>query len=118
MLSFLTSVFAETVEAVNRAVTAGLKRNFCFCAAAGANSRVHFTRGPVPTAAKASVAALLARCPALRTASGLIRKALFSIKLLLGNSKVKISATVTASQGFVLIHEDILLKISLLKWFR
>jgi hypothetical protein len=104
LLSFLASVFAETVEAVYRTVAAGFERDFCICAAAGANSRMHFTRRPVPTAAKASVAALLARCPALRTASGLIRKTLFSIKLLLGNSKVKIGATVTASQGFVLIH--------------
>jgi hypothetical protein len=97
----LTSVFAETVKAVNRAVTARLERDLCLNAAAGTDRRVHFTRG---TGAPASVFSLLAGCPALWAAAGLVGKALLSVELLLGSSKFKIGATITAIQGFVLIH--------------
>jgi hypothetical protein len=80
---------------------------------------MHFalgTRSPVTTTTKAaaSVVSLLTGCPALGTTTGLIGKAPFSIEFLLGSREVKLRATVTAGQGFVLVHEDILLKISLL----
>lgn len=58
MLSLLSaSVFAETVKAVNRAITAGLERDFCFSAAAGTDCRMHFTLG---TGSSASIVSLLA----------------------------------------------------------
>lgn len=110
VLSILVAaVFTKTVEAVYRAVTAGLKRNLCFSAAAGTDCRMHFALGtgsPGATKAAASVVSLLTGCPALGTATGLIGKAPFSIEFLLGSREVKLRATVTAGQGFVLIHEE------------
>lgn len=109
----IASIFIKTFKTIYRAISTGLKRHFRIYTTAGTDCRVHFARGTGSPAAKASFSAvsLLACGPALGTATRLVGKALFSIELLLGCCENKIQATVTAVQGFVLIHEEILLKI-------
>lgn len=114
LVFLIAPVFVETVITVYRAVTAWLERDFRIGAAAGTDCRMHFARGTVSPVTKAASVSLLAGRSALGTAAGLVGKAPFSIELLLGSCKFKIRATFTAGQGFVLIHEDILLNFSLL----
>ena len=112
----VTPVVAKTVTTVHRLGAVRLERNPCYLTAAVACGLIHWpVLTVIPRTAEPAtlftIAAVFARPPAGGASGRLICKALFSIELLLGCCENKIQATVTAVQGFVLIHEEILLKI-------
>ena len=95
----------EAIAAVHGLVAARLEGNLSLLATVGADRSVHL-------ALRAGIAILSAeRRTALRAAARLVLEALLRIESLLGSSKHKFFAAVTASEGFVLIHNCILLKI-------
>ncbi len=95
---FLVTVSGlETVAAVHWPITGRLERHLGFSAAVSADSGIHL-------ALRAAAALLFAALTARQATARLVGKALFSEEFLLTGSKNKFSATVTASQGFVLEH--------------
>ena len=99
------TMISEAVAAVHGLVAARLEGNLSLLAAISANRGVHLTL-------RTSVAILSAeRRTALRAAARLILEAFLRIESLLGSSEHEFFAAVTASEGFILIHNCILLKI-------
>jgi hypothetical protein len=88
----------KTATAVNRTVTGGVKRYFCFYSATGAGDSVHPPLGP-----GAAVATLLAGCAAGGATNRVVFKTLFRVKRLLAGSENKVLLAVAAGQGFVYI---------------
>ena len=95
----------EAIAAIHRLVAARLEGNLGLLAAIRADRGEHF-------ALRASAAVLGAeRRTALRATARLVLEAFLGVERLLGSSEHEFFAAVTASEGFVLIHDCILLKI-------
>ena len=98
-------MISEAIAAVHRLIAARLERNLGLLAAIRADRGEHL-------ALRTSAAVLGAeRRTALRATARLVLEAFLRLESLLGSSEHKFLATVTASEGFVLIHNRILLKI-------
>ena len=98
-------MISEAVAAVHGLVAARLEGNLRLLAAISADRGVHLTL-------RTGVAVLSAeRRTALRATARLILEAFLRIESLLGSSEHEFFAAVTASEGFILIHNCILLKI-------
>ena len=89
-----------------------MKKNYLAALAKAAAVRAVKTVAQTAIATIGSAAVLGAeRRTALRATARLVLEAFLRIESLLGSSEHKFLATVTASEGFVLIHNCILLKI-------
>ena len=88
---------SEAVAAVDGTVGAGLKGNFAFLSAFGANCVIHL--------ACAVVGGVFALCAALFAALGLVGEAFLGIKLLLTGSESEFLSAFLADQGLVCVHE-------------
>ena len=88
---------SEALTAVYRTISTGLERNLGFFAAAIADYGVHLT---------GSIAVLGSALggTAFGAAAGLVLEAFFCKESLLRSRKNKFTATVTTSQGFILVH--------------
>lgn len=95
----------EAIAAIHRLVAARLEGNLGLLAAIRADRGEHF-------ALRASATVLGAeRRTALRATARLVLEAFLGVERLLGSGEHEFFAAVTASEGFVLIHDCILLKI-------
>ena len=93
----------KAIAAVHGLVATGLEGNLGFLAAVGADGREHL-------ALRAGAAVLSAEGgTALRAAAGLVLEALLGVELLLGSREDELLAAIAANEGFVLIHNRILL---------
>ena len=93
----------EAVAAVDRLVATRLEGNLSLLAAVRADRGEHLTlRAGVPVSGAESGAAL-------RAAARLVLEALLGVELLLGSREDEFLAAVAANEGFVLIHNRILL---------
>ena len=93
----------EAVAAVNGLVAARLEGNLRLLAAVGADRGEHL-------ALRTGIAVGGAeRSAALRATARLVLEALLGVELLLGSREDELLAAVAANEGFVLIHNRILL---------
>lgn len=90
--------FCKAFAAVYRTVFAWFERNFCFAAAASADSSVHFSF---------SFFASFASISASFASLWFILEAFFCVELLFASSEYKFSSTFFAYQCFVFVHNHI-----------
>lgn len=110
MLS-VTRTRREAVPAVDRLITAGLKRNFRYAAALAARCSEHLALAAIaPTASRSATAAggSLTRRAAVAAPTGFVRKSFARKELLLVRSKGETASAIDAVKVFICVHVSLL----------
>jgi len=100
-----TPVSGQALPAVNRAIRAGLKRDFGFLTAVVTDDREHLPRGSLPEVGALATPTRLATLPTWLAPSWLVVKPLGGKEFLLAGCERERLIAVAALNDFVFVHD-------------